>query len=725
MGRIGIPLSGGLDSRTVLGVVRELKPADKLWTFSVGHRHTYDVVFGRRMARICRTRHQFIPLEQDFMARRGGTFVWLTDGMVNAHHCWQMGATEVAPAMCDHVLLGFLGGPLSGFQPRVKPVLQATNLKVVEDQFVWACNVVFSDEELGVLLRPSVYAQLRGAASEDLRQGIRMAAAEELADRTRVVNLLQDEQRHTWYYFAMYGSRVSMSAPFTDNDVVDFFLTVPVRYRSEQQVHQELIRRYLPALAHVALDKSGLPLDASRRQYVWHRRWRRLVTEQLPRWTGGQYTWHDRRAYAHYGQWMCREPMRSFLEQAYARGERYLAEWCDVSQARALLRDHLDGKVDAYGRISALLTLMLWSEAAEAVRPVSSGEGATFGTRLDAETEASPTAPELVVNVSVILPSRNRAASLKEALVSVTQQATKSQFNYEVVVVDNGSTDETRETVSAIANGSPVPLRYLHEPTVGKPFAANSGIAAARGEVCVFTDDDVVAERTWLLELWRCLRESGAEAVAGRVLPLWVHGRPQWLTDTLLQQLGALGLLDFGEERLSLHSGEGHHWWVGSNLAITRKTIERAGCFDRRCYRSEDRELFQRYCRAGARIVYEPGAVVYHKVGRERLTPAYFRRWYDETGYYRAHAVEWKRHHALTLMPLYCYRDILRLAYQWARSTVMGETFWRRLTYECRLRASLSLARHRLQLWPRWWVSVLTGRSNGFAAEATRVGVSQ
>ena len=77
--RIGIPLSGGLDSRALAGFTRRLRPGAELRTSTAGHRHTYDVVFARRIARVCRTRHAMVPLAEDFLARWGASFAWLTE----------------------------------------------------------------------------------------------------------------------------------------------------------------------------------------------------------------------------------------------------------------------------------------------------------------------------------------------------------------------------------------------------------------------------------------------------------------------------------------------------------------------------------------------------------------------------------------------------------------------------------------------------------------------
>lgn len=369
--RIGIPLSGGLDSRTLLGFAQRSRAPEAIQTFTVGHRHTYDVVFGRRLARVSGVPHQFIPLEPDFMARRAARFAWLTDGMVNAHHCWQMGALEHRRGSWDHMLSGYLGGPLTAYHPNIQAAIGSATPDGMEDVFLRTFNNVFVEEELKSLLRPEIYGTVRGAALDDMRRTFRQACVDELVDRTRVALMRHDQQRCIWYLFAVYGTASSVSAPFADNDVMDFLLTVPVRYRCDRLIQKEMLRRHLPALARVATDKTGLALNASPERYRWHRRWRRLVTEQLPRWTGGRYRWHDRRLYAHYDEWMRLPLMQAYLRETFRRAGHHLAEWCEPAQVQRLLEEQLTGQANRHRQISALLTLVLWFEQAEQIRPVT------------------------------------------------------------------------------------------------------------------------------------------------------------------------------------------------------------------------------------------------------------------------------------------------------------------------------------------------------------------
>jgi GT2 family glycosyltransferase len=264
--------------------------------------------------------------------------------------------------------------------------------------------------------------------------------------------------------------------------------------------------------------------------------------------------------------------------------------------------------------------------------------------------------------------------------------------------------------VERLADAYPVPLRYAYEGQAGKPWALNRGLEEAAGAVFVFTDDDILPSPGWLRALWTCLQDEAADAVTGRVLPQWEGARPAWLTDEVFGQLGGMGCVDYGEARAGSDQRRDTRW-VGGNLAIRREAARRLGGFDLRMLRGQDTEYHRRALGAGLRIVYEPAAVVHHRIPAERLTPAYFRRWRDRMGAYQSYFVPWKVSHLMTVMPLWRYRMLLWLAAQWLGRVVARRPWWERFQYELFLREAFSVWVRRLQLWPRWWLTVVTGRS--------------
>ena len=124
-------------------------------------------------------------------------------------------------------------------------------------------------------------------------------------------------------------------------------------------------------------------------------------------------------------------------------------------------------------------------------------------------------------DVTVIIPTRNRADSLREMLKILSRQDTEGMFTYEVLVADNGSTDHTARAVETLRGSFPVTLRYVYEGRRGRCHALNRGIQDAAGRILAFTDDDVEVASGWLRAIWRCFEEERVDAVAGRILQVW------------------------------------------------------------------------------------------------------------------------------------------------------------------------------------------------------------
>lgn len=132
--------------------------------------------------------------------------------------------------------------------------------------------------------------------------------------------------------------------------------------------------------------------------------------------------------------------------------------------------------------------------------------------------------------VSVIVCTRNRADSLRETLASIRRCEVPADLPAELLVVDNGSTDHTRQVVEQ-ANLSNLPVRYVHEPRKGKGYAYNTGMAEAKGDIFLFTDDDVRVPTNWIEGMCRPIAKGEVDAVEGGVT-LAPYLLRRWMTGT-------------------------------------------------------------------------------------------------------------------------------------------------------------------------------------------------
>lgn len=236
--------------------------------------------------------------------------------------------------------------------------------------------------------------------------------------------------------------------------------------------------------------------------------------------------------------------------------------------------------------------------------------------------------------VSVIIATRDRAHLLAQTLEALGRQ-TWPLDRLEVVVADNGSRDGTRAVVDGAGRIDRV-VRYLHVPEAGKSRAVNAALGEARGDLIVFTDDDVLPHRAWIERLVASFDGSGVDFVAGRILPRWEAAPPRWLSRAVF---GVLAVPDNGESPQLIGDTDSRVMPIGANMAVRAGVIARIGGLrtdlgklDGTLRTGEDHEFFLRMLARGFRGRYEPTAVVHHWVPRNRLTTRYFRRWMYQNG---------------------------------------------------------------------------------------------
>jgi glucosyl-dolichyl phosphate glucuronosyltransferase len=265
--------------------------------------------------------------------------------------------------------------------------------------------------------------------------------------------------------------------------------------------------------------------------------------------------------------------------------------------------------------------------------------------------------------ISVIVATRDRARLLESTLEALCRQDSPG-CPVEILVVDNGSIDNTSEVVATAARRSPVPVTYLTETKSGKSHALNTALEHARGDLLVFTDDDVLPSRHWLASYAQALAQTGADYAAGRILPLWEAPQPRWLSPALH---GVLAIPDGGTARLVLSGVQDHVMPIGTNMAVRRHVIDRIGGWNPQLGKlkhtlrtGEDHEFALRLAAGGFSGVYEPDASVLHRVPRERLRLSYFFRWSFGNGRMEAGLEEHypSTAHYLCRVPRYLWRRL-------------------------------------------------------------------
>jgi len=233
--------------------------------------------------------------------------------------------------------------------------------------------------------------------------------------------------------------------------------------------------------------------------------------------------------------------------------------------------------------------------------------------------------------ISAIICTHNREQYLGLAIDSLLQQ---DFTDFEIIVVDNASTDGTRQVVEARL---PHPkLQYIYEPVTGLSVARNTGAKISQSPIIAYLDDDAIATPQWLRVLYSAYENHPQLAIAGgKVTLIWPEGStpPPWLSDNLAGNLGAYNLGD---------------QWVeiknpgltprGLNYSIRRSFLEKIGGFDvnlgrvgKRLLSNEELQMTELALKQGWQVAYIPEALVAHHVAPERIN----RAWFMERGWWQ------------------------------------------------------------------------------------------
>jgi len=273
------------------------------------------------------------------------------------------------------------------------------------------------------------------------------------------------------------------------------------------------------------------------------------------------------------------------------------------------------------------------------------------------------------MHISVVLCTYNRCESLAKTLESAASLTVPNSLEWEILVVDNNSTDQTRKVVEAFNNEHSGCVRYLFEPQPGLSQARNAGIREARGQIIAFLDDDVTLERTWLQNLTSHLHNGKWAGAGGRVIPEWNCPPPSWLSLDQWYALGPLPNFEFGPDARELTEPP-----FGANMAYQKKMFEKHGGFRTDLGRrpgslmsNEDTEFGSRLLLAGERLRYEPSAIVYHPVGQERAEKKYFLSWWFHKGQanIRQFGIRAGTRYFIAGIPLYLFRNLAVWTLKW------------------------------------------------------------
>ena len=233
------------------------------------------------------------------------------------------------------------------------------------------------------------------------------------------------------------------------------------------------------------------------------------------------------------------------------------------------------------------------------------------------------------MDLTVIICTWNRAKSLAVVLKSLEASIVPDGLEWEVLIVDNNSKDNTQAVCESFIVKNPRRFRYLFHGTQGKTNALNAGIREASSEILALTDDDLIVDPHWVAEIYDAFQEFDCAAVGGKIVPVWNCRKPSWIAfDGPYRHPAYGGIVNFdkGDSPIKLTATA-----IGANMGLRKSIFEKYGPYRTDLNRindllgGEDTEYCRRIMHAGECLMYAPRAIVYHPVEEYRTTRKFFR----------------------------------------------------------------------------------------------------
>ncbi|MDR4499295.1 MAG: asparagine synthase-related protein [Candidatus Scalindua sp.] len=266
---LGLSLSGGLDSRAILAGLE--KDAEGMHTYTLGIPGCADQKLAERMARVGKTRHEFVELDQKYLQNFKGmadSMIRLSDGMYHPHESTEMLALEYFKSAEFKILLRGHGGEISkaslAYPVMVTPQVNACSRgsNILEHIFT-ITNLVTRDNNPGELFTSSFYKKTKDAARQSLDDSCGEASQTlSPADMCIYYYINEHIRRQVVASLEIFRSQIEIRMPYLDDEYLKILLQLPVSQRNRGEIHFTLIQRCMPELMKIPDSNTGAPLDA-------------------------------------------------------------------------------------------------------------------------------------------------------------------------------------------------------------------------------------------------------------------------------------------------------------------------------------------------------------------------------------------------------------------------------------------------------------------------------
>jgi asparagine synthase (glutamine-hydrolysing) len=357
----GLLLSGGLDSRMILALLREVTDMKEFHTFTWGIPGCDDARLASELARLAATRHHFFELRPDYLLRTAENAVRITEGHGNIVNLHALATLEQTVKRANVIYKGFLGDAMMGFALQrpfwgdYEPEI-ATEVHLGIHDYQGVLN--YSQSELSGLLTDSVVKEVGTGVLDSYREGMNRSGNRQLATQRLYFDFTQRVPRMTLNGVEVVRSLAAVRLPFADNDLVDFSLSVPPGYHFGRFLMRTSFVQSFPDFAKIPVSDTGLPMISCARDV-------RLRAYQFLRWhlNNSGINWlarPTRRPYKDYSNWF-RGVLKGWLESTLLSPGSLERGYFRPEAVKRLVAEHMAG-ADHTVRLGALVTLELWHQ---------------------------------------------------------------------------------------------------------------------------------------------------------------------------------------------------------------------------------------------------------------------------------------------------------------------------------------------------------------------------
>lgn len=356
-----IPLSGGLDARSLIAGIDEVGSVGMSSSFTMGTRGSYDVAYGRQLANTYGVQHSTVPIPSTFFADFAREGMRRTEGGLIGHTYWRMASDAYIRNQPSHRVLmnGYWGDFHHGID--VKPedyelTLQQRFEHSYENNIFW---LQVREESLAPLLRPECARRLDRINHATLWKLYGASKVEDIWGTHNNFEMMYIWPRRFHRLLKDYTDEVSrIHFPYCDLPFSEYAAKMPPKLRHNTNNMADMIRKYYPRAAAVPHAETGLPLKSGRVRTLGYKALGAMQFKVIPKVTMGRIQYRNRRALVHYAHWV-RTANRSFFEDLLL-GEPFFEAYFEPSAVRGYVREWLDSDEPNFGMIYNLATLALF-----------------------------------------------------------------------------------------------------------------------------------------------------------------------------------------------------------------------------------------------------------------------------------------------------------------------------------------------------------------------------